>query len=172
MPLAIVFVVGENFIADIICNDRPVSCCIPILRLSLSFPTTPAPAPAPAPALSPLFLLLFPFLYLPPILFPSPPVLLPPLPPTYPLPIASCPPPTSLLSYSPCRVSYRIFCWGGGKKITQGYSCQHLIKSLNKSHLVMHIAIEGPDLKEVIKFGHLQRSEPSHSIIIIIIIII
>ena len=26
------------------------------------------------------------------------------------------------------------------------YSCQHLIKSLNKSHLVMHI---GPDLKEV-----------------------
>ena len=27
--------------------------------------------------------------------------------------------------------------------------CLHLIKSLNKSHLVMHIAIEGPDLKEV-----------------------
>ena len=49
----------------------------------------------------------------------------------------------------PPRVSYRIFCWGGEKKITQGYSCQHLIKSLNKSHLVMCIVIEGPDLKEV-----------------------
>ena len=32
------------------------------------------------------------------------------------------------------RVSYRIF-WGGGeKKITQGYSCQHLIKSLTPSN--------------------------------------
>ena len=31
----------------------------------------------------------------------------------------------------------------------QGYSCQHLIKSLNKSHLVMRIVIEGPDLKKV-----------------------
>ena len=29
-----------------------------------------------------------------------------------------------------------------------GYSCQHLIKSLNKSHLVMRIVIEGPDLKK------------------------
>ena len=32
------------------------------------------------------------------------------------------------------RVSYRIFCWGGEKKITQGYSCQHLIKSLTPSN--------------------------------------
>ena len=48
------------------------------------------------------------------------------------------------------------------KKITQGYSCQHLI---------IHIVIEGSDLKEV-NFNQVQRSEPLHSIIIIIIVTI
>ena len=43
------------------------------------------------------------------------------------------------------------FLLGRGKK---DHASQHLIISLNRSHLVMHIAI-------------LQRSEPSHSIIII-----
>ena len=49
------------------------------------------------------------------------------------------------------------FLLGRGKKIMQGYSCQHLIKSLNKSHLVMCIVIEGPDLKEV-NFNHIFKA--------------
>ena len=40
---------------------------------------------------------------------------------------------------------------GRGKK---GYSCQHLIES----HLIMHIAIEGPDLKEV-NFNHILEDQ-------------
>ena len=47
------------------------------------------------------------------------------------------------------------FCWGGEKKTMQG---QHLIESLNKSHLVMYIAIEGPDLKEV-NFNHVFKDQ-------------
>ena len=37
-------------------------------------------------------------------------------------------------------------------------------------HLVMHIVIEGPDLKEV-NLNQAQKSEPLHSIIIIIVTI-
>ena len=48
-----------------------------------------------------------------------------------------------------CQGLIQSFLLGREKKITQGYSCHHLIKSLNKSHLVMCIAIEGPGLKEV-----------------------
>ena len=55
---------------------------------------------------------------------------------------------------------------GEGKK--RSYKVTHVNTHL---HLVMHIVIEGPDLKEV-NFNQVQRSEPSHSIIIIIIIII
>ena len=56
---------------------------------------------------------------------------------------------------------------GGGENDTRGGKFPSPpLKYSPDLHLVMHIVIEGPDLKEV-NFNPVQRSEPSHSIIII-----